>query len=115
MLPLVRLVHIFITGPLLIWVGLTEPRATWVYWLLFALGLLLVAAFGVKLIIAKTLNVWYVIHAFLFSSLLVYAGYTGLHGGDAVPHVTFGLLLAVGIAASGYHSVRLIQSLKNEH
>lgn len=112
MVLLVRLFHIFITGPLLIWIGLTEPQSNWVYRLLFALGLLMIIAFGVKLIIAKTLNVWYVIHALLFSSLLIYAGYTGLHGGDAVPHVTFGLLLAVGIAASGYHSVRLIQSIK---
>jgi len=72
----------------------------------------MVLAFGIKILLGKTLNAWYVIHAVLFSSLLVYAGYTGQHGGNAVPRVTFGLLLAVGIGAFGYHLVRLLQSIK---
>lgn len=112
MFPTVRLIHIFVSGPLLIWIGLTEPKSVWVYKMLFALGALMLLAFGVKILLEKTMNAWYVIHAALFSLLLLYAGYTGLHGGHAVPRVTFGLLLSVGIAAFGYHLVRLIQAMK---
>lgn len=111
MLPLVRLVHILVTGPLLIWIGLKEPKLPWVYKLLFAIGALLLIIFGVKSIIGQSLNIWYLIHAILFSSLLLYAGVQGMQGSNSVPRVTFGLLLAVGIAAFGYHSVRLVQSV----
>ncbi len=110
-LPFVRLIHIFFSGPLLIWVGLAEPKFPWVYKLLLGLGVLLLFAFGVKLALAKSLNVWYVIHATLFASLLIYVGYVGRNGGQALPHIAFSLLLAVGVSALGFHLIRVIQKM----
>lgn len=109
MFPLVRLLHILGSGPLLIWVGLAKPESAWVYRVLLVLGLLLIVGLGAKSFSGKTLNVWYLIHAALFGSLLSYAGYFGLNGGHAVPAIAFSLMLAVGIAAFGYHLVRLLE------
>lgn len=109
MFPFVRLLHILGTGPLLIWVGLTKPEPAWVYKVLLVLGLLLIVGIGAKSFSKKNINVWYLIHAALFGSLLLYAGYFGFKGGHVVPAIAFSLMLAVGIAAFGYHLVRLLE------
>jgi threonine/homoserine efflux transporter RhtA len=106
---LVHLVHICFTGPLLIYVALSKPTTPYVYWLLMAMGA------GVALLFASKAwatdlgqrHVWFAIHGLLFASLLFYVGWMG----KETPGVAYSLLLAVGIAAIGYHGVRLIGEL----
>lgn len=104
-----NLAHILFTGPLLIYVGLKQPEWVWIYRLLFAMGVLL-AVYFVYLIV--TLNkspyhVWLAIHLVLFFPLLIWVGWKG----PEAPKIAFSLLLAVGIAAFGYHLVRLFQAI----
>jgi hypothetical protein len=46
----------------------------------------------------------------MFASLLMYVGIWRIMKKD-VPHVAYSLLLAVGIAALGYHLIRWLGSL----
>jgi len=106
---LVHLVHMLITGPLLIYVGLAQPQNKYVYWLLMLLSVAVFAKFTYSAFTTELSqrHVWFAIHALLFASLLGYVGYQGVN----TPHVGYSLLLAVGIAAVGYHTVRLIQDV----
>jgi hypothetical protein len=101
-----RLKHVLFVGPLLIYIGLARPESRYFYWLLAALGVFLACAFAYAAFTTEwsQRHVWFGIHAVLFSTLLLYAGYHG----PAAPDVTFNLLLAVGIAALGYHGVKLV-------
>lgn len=105
----VNLIHVLFSGPLLIWIGATKPENKWIYMLLLLLGVLLMVAFLWKSfsIEISQRHVWFIIHAVLFAPLLIYVGW---NGSDAV-QVSFSLLLAVGIAAFGYHSFRIVSKI----
>ena len=104
---IVHLVHMLLSGPLLIYVALAQPQNKYVYWLLLALGVAICAKFAYTAFTTQLSqrHVWYAIHAVLFASLLGYVGYMG----SETPRVGYSLLLAVGIAAVGYHTVRIVQ------
>lgn len=102
----VHLAHILFSGPLLIYVGYAKPKTVWVYRALIAIGAVLCVLFAYKMYIRRPWSerhVWFALHAAVFAGLLIYVG---LKGEDA-PQVAFSLLLAVGIAAFGYHLVRM--------
>ena len=104
----VALIHILFVAPLLIYIGLRKPQQNWVYFILFILGIGVLLNFLTKIVRQDNWNqrtVWYAIHMLLFASLLLYVGWYGVKAAD----VSYSLLLAVGIAAFGYHSIRLIQ------
>jgi hypothetical protein len=104
---ILHLVHILITGPLLIYISISQPKTRYLYWLLMALGTAIFINFcymAFKLKLSER-HVWFAIHALLFSSLLFFVGWKGTD----TPHVGYSLLLAVGIAAIGYHLVRIFQ------
>jgi hypothetical protein len=103
----VAFIHIFLVAPLLIFVGLMKPQYNWIYYLIIALGVGIFLNFGRK-IASETWTqrtVWYMVHALLFGALLLYVGW---HGKET-PDVAFSLLLAVGLAAFTYHSLRYVQ------
>jgi len=106
---IVHLVHMLMSGPLLIYVALAQPKTQYVYWLLMVLGVAICAKFAYTAFTTELSqrHVWYAIHAVLFASLLVYVGYMGVY--SEVPRIGYSLLLAVGIAAVGYHTVRIVQ------
>lgn len=99
--------HVFIIAPLLIYIGLIRPKYDWLYYILFALGLGVIVNFGLKVIGQPWTQrtVWYAIHIMLFAILLLYVGWFGVGASD----VSFSLLLTVGVAALGYHTIRYIQ------
>lgn len=103
----VKLLHIFFTGPLLIYLSLTD-RNQWKYLLLLGLALMLVGYLGWKLYKKPRWNLWYIVHLALFATLF---GYMGIAKENA-PQTCYSFLLAIGIAAIGYHVVRFIQSLQ---
>ncbi len=102
----VNAIHIFFSGPLLIYVGLVKPNYTYLYKFLLVLGLIVACVFVWKLLTFPLSQryVWFLIHILLFSSLLIYVGIKEL---DA-PHVAFSLILAIGIGAFGYHLIRAL-------
>ena len=102
--------HILFTGPLLIYIGLTKPQNPQIYNFLFILGIILSIYF---LYLISTLkyspyHTWLLIHYLIFIPLLIY---TGLKK-TKTPNIIYSLLLAIGIAAFGYHSIRLFQEIK---
>jgi len=104
---IVHLIHMLFSGPLLLYVALAQPKNRYVYWLLMALAATICVKFAYTAFTTKLSerHVWFAIHGILFASLLFYVGWMGAD----TPHVGYSLLLAVGIAAIGYHTVRLVQ------
>ena len=103
----VPIIHIFFIGPFIIYVGLYEPTSPYFYWVLLFLGMYIIFKFifvGVTIKWGER-HVWFALHAIFFGTLLLYVGYNG----NTTPHVAYSLLLAIGIAAVGYHSTRFIQ------
>lgn len=103
----VYFIHIFFIGPFLIYIGLYEPSSPYFYWVLLLLGTYIICKFVFVGVTTKwsERHVWFALHALFFGTLLLYVGYHG----PTTPHVAFSLLLAIGIAAFGYHSTRFIQ------
>lgn len=99
--------HLFFVGPLLIFIGLTKPQYSWIYYILLILSIGVFINFGSKIISQNwsQRTVWYVIHALLFAILLFYVGWYG----KDTPNVAYSLLLAVGLAAFSYHALRYLQ------
>lgn len=102
----VRILHILLIGPLLMYVGLMKPAQTWVYYALGTLGLGIFIRFLWEFASSKLSqrSVWYVLHFTLFAGLLLVAAWYG----PTAPQIVFSLLLAVGVAALGYHSIRAL-------
>lgn len=104
-----NLLHILFTGPLLIYVGLKKPKENWIYNLFLILGIILAIYFLV--LIANTpyssYHSWLFIHFAIFIPLLLFLGIRKTQ----TPSIIFSITLALGIAAVGFHSIRLIQSL----
>lgn len=103
----VNWLHIFFTGPLLIYVGLVKPTHPWIYLLLGLLGGLILLKFAWYALTTpwSERHIWFALHGMLFSFLLMYVGWKGTQTEGTM----YSLLLAVGIAAFGYHLVRVIQ------
>jgi len=103
---IVHLVHIFVTGPFLIYVGSRKPASPVVYWALLSLGIAVALIFSYKAYMTAwgQRHVWFAIHAILFSSLLIYVGVKA----QETPDVAYSLLLAIGVAAVGYHALRAL-------
>ena len=104
-----NLIHILFSGPLLMYVGHQKPQSVWVYRFLLFLGIFLVLFFAwhvYKHLPLSQKHVWLILHAVVFGVLLIYVGIKG----TKAPRVVFSLLLAIGIAAFGYHLVRLIDA-----
>lgn len=101
------LIHIFLSGPLLIWIGYFKPTSKIPYILLLLAAIILILKFG-----GHSIGAWMLVHLLLFVVLLGYAGYIGtFRGPEKLPGFIYGFLLAVGIAAFGYHLLRLIDIL----
>lgn len=104
-----QLLHIFATGPLLIYVGVMKPSFVWIYWLLGLIGGYVLLSFAYKswTTALGERHVWFAVHGILFALLLMYVGWKT----TCTPHVVYSLLLAVGIAAFGYHFLRMVQKI----
>lgn len=102
-----NLAHVFVTGPFLVYVGLAKERPIWVYHVLLLLGIALALFFPFVIFTKKIsqYHVWLFVHLLLFVPLLLISGYMK----DKTPQIVFSLLLAIGIAAIGYHTIRAYQ------
>lgn len=101
-----NILHIFITGPLLVYIGLVQPSQIYFYYILLALSFTIIGIFIYRLI-NKSLYPWIYVHLLLFSLLFFIIGYKKIIDKN-VPVFLYSFLLAIGIGAIGYHSIRLI-------
>ena len=102
---LIHLFHIIIFGPLLIYIGYSKPDQLYFYYILGILGILLLIDILYR-IITNQMYAWLYVHLFLFVPLFIYIAYHKILN-QKIPNYTYSFLLAIGIAAFGYHLVRL--------
>jgi hypothetical protein len=105
-----NLLHILLTGPLLIYIGLKKPKQDWIYNLILILGIILSIYFLILIIKIpySPYHSWLFIHFIVFIPLLLFVGIRKTN----TPNIIYSILLTLGIAAVGYHSVRLYQKIK---
>jgi hypothetical protein len=106
MISVVSLSHILFNGPLMIYIGIVRPQQSFFYWLLLFIGLVIVAIFVYKAI-TKQLYAFLIVHLVLFASLFVTIAYLRLSN-QTVPYFLYNFLIAIGVAAIGYHSLKLL-------
>jgi hypothetical protein len=101
----VNVLHVFLIGPLLIYIGLVKPQNYFFYYVLYCLGLYVFYKFFVILLHEEVSqrSAWYVLHLALFSMIAMYVGIKGKH----TLQIGYSLLLATGISAFGYHLIRM--------
>jgi hypothetical protein len=104
---IISLIHIFITGPLFIYIGLAKPNHILFSLILFFLALIIVIAFIYRLL-KKQLYAWLYVHLLLFATLLFYISYLRFTQ-QKIPDYLYSFLVAIGIAAIGYHIIKLFK------
>ena len=103
---LISLIHILINGPLMIYIGYFKPKNMIFHWILLILGILLVIDIIYRYI-QKKIHAWLIVHLILFAPLFIYTGYLGIRK-EKIPYYLHSFILAIGIAALGYHLIKLI-------
>ena len=104
---MISLIHIFITGPLFIYIGLTKSYNIIFSIILFILAVIIVTAFIYRYF-NKQLYAWLYVHLLLFATLLFYISYLRFTQ-QKIPDYLYSFLIAIGIAAIGYHIIKLIK------
>lgn len=104
---MISLIHIFITGPLFIYIGLTKSYNIIFSIILFILAVIIVSAFIYRYF-NKQLYAWLYVHLLLFATLLFYISYLRFTQ-QKIPDYLYSFLIAIGIAAIGYHIIKLIK------
>ena len=99
---IISLVHVLITGPLFIYIGLTKPANMIYYYALLLLAVIIVLAF-----IYRYLHKGLYVHLLLFASLLISIFYLKIMHKE-VPYYLYSFLIAIGIAAIGYHLMKIL-------
>lgn len=105
----VALFHIFAVVPFLLYVAIQRTSIpVWVYWLLFAIGLLITIYHGAKAVLKyleKLPSVWVnIIHAVYLGPLLIYMGWKKYD----TPRAAYEILALFGFAALGYHFLTVV-------
>ena len=103
---LISLIHIFINGPLMIYIGYFKPKNIIFYWILLLIGIGLILDILYKYV-KNNIHAWLVIHLILFAPLFAYTGYLGINK-EKIPYYLHSFILAIGIAALGYHILKLV-------
>ena len=104
---IISLIHIFITGPFLVYIGILNPNNILFYILLFLLAIIIIISFIYRYI-NKELYAWLYVHLLLFATLLFYICYLRFTQ-QKIPNYLYSFLLAIGIAAIGYHIIKLFK------
>lgn len=101
---IISLVHIFITGAFLIWIGWKNTSTPqWAYWVLLILGLAVLIAWIRKF----SFNLIPLIHIFIIAPLLIYLGWFK----NQSPYWLYQMSTIMGSAAVGYHALKLMKSM----
>jgi hypothetical protein len=102
---IISLIHIFIIGPLLIYIGLVRPNNILFYMLLFLLAIIIIISFIYRYL-NKQLYAWLYVHLLLFATLLLYICYLRFTDQKIVKYL-YSFLIAIGVASIGYHIIKV--------
>lgn len=102
---IISLVHVILNGPLMIYIGYFKPKNIIYYWLLLIIGLSLMVDILYRYY-KNNIHAWLLVHLILFSPLFIYTGYLGIKK-EKIPYYLYSFILAIGIAALGYHIIKL--------
>ena len=102
---MIMISHIIINGPLMIYIGYTKASNIYVYYLLLILGLFMLGYLLFKWS-KDEMSAWLYIHLFVYVPLFMYTGYLGVNNKE-IPWYNYEFILAIGIAATGYHLIKL--------
>jgi len=107
---LISLIHIFINDPLFIYIGLVKPYNILFSIILFFLAIIIVIAFIYRYL-NKQLYEWIYVHLLLFATLLFYISYLRFTQ-QKIPDYLYSFLVAIGIAAIGYHIIKIVKHIR---
>jgi hypothetical protein len=102
---IISLIHIFIIGPLLIYIGLVNPHNILFYKLLFSLTIIIIISFIYKYL-NKQLYAWLYVHLLIFATLLFYICYLRFTN-QKIAKYLYSFIIAIGIASIGYHIIKV--------
>lgn len=107
---LVSAFHVLLFGPFLVFVGLAKPEHRWVYVVLSLLGMAVMVNFVTKILSQKWGEnmVWYTAHAAVIAPTMLYIGW---HQNNT-PNSLFSLAQSIGMAATGYHALKLLKMFR---
>ena len=105
---IISLIHIFFTGPLLIYIGIAKPSHILFYILLFILAIIIILSFIYRYF-TKKLYAWLYVHLLLFSVLLLFIAYLKFTKKN-IPYYLYSFLIAIGAGAIGYHIIKLLRN-----
>ncbi len=102
----INLFHVLVTGPLLIYIGLSKNISPLFYNLLLLASILLFL-YLLSLILQNNKRTWLIIHLLVFLPLLLWCGIAK----EKTPYMIKSALLAIGCGAFGYHLIYIIKRL----
>ena len=100
----INLFHVLVTGPLLIYIGLSKNISP-VFYNLLVVASILLALYLLSLLLKNSKRTWLIIHLLVFLPLLLWCGIAK----EKTPYMVKSGLLAIGCAAFGYHLIYIIQ------
>lgn len=103
---IIILVHMFVNGPLMIYIGYNKPINVYFYWILLIIGIIILIRVLYKLY-NKEMSAWFYVHLILFAPLFIYTGYLGIMR-EQISGYNYNFILAIGMGALGYHLIELI-------
>jgi hypothetical protein len=104
---LVSWFHVLFVGPFLFYVGFWRPEEDIYYWILLLMGLLILGFCAYYLYLGQ-MRAWFYIHLLIFAVVLLRTSYRKFWGGGVIPYYLHSFLEAIGIAAFGYHGIKLL-------
>lgn len=105
MINIVSILHILVSGPILLYLGLKQQKPIYVYYILLGLGIILGVFFLVEFL-SKRNRLWLLIHLVVFVPLLICCGFMK----DKTPPIILSIFIALGCAAIGYHIIKLLRN-----
>lgn len=103
---IISLIHIFIIGPLFIYIGIKKPLNILFYVILAILTITIIIAF-INRYIKNQLYEWLYVHLLLFASLLLYISYLKFTNKN-IPNFLYSFLIAIGFGGIGYHFTKIL-------
>ena len=101
---IISLVHIFITGAFLFFVGWVNYKLpNWVFWITLALGI----AIGILWIFKFSWSFIPILHLLIIAPTLLAIGILK----KKTPYWLFQICIIIGAGAIGYHGMKIIKSL----
>lgn len=106
---IISLVHVLLLGPFLIYLGLYKPECKYFYITLCILAFVILGV-GIYKYLHNSLYAWLIVHLILFATLFLTVSVLRFTNQEIPPYL-YSFLLAIGIAAVGYHTIKIYKAV----